>query len=201
MGFIWQQTARNLLPFLTAAENVELPMAVVGVRRAERIARAEELLDGLGLAEKMHRRPAELSGGEQQRVAIATALANRPKVLLADEPTGELDRATGDEVFAALREVNASLGTTVVIVTHDAGVSSQVRRTVAIRDGRTSSEVLRRDAGGPAEEFALIDRVGRMQVPAAYRQALGLRDRVRLELEPDHLGVWPDTADTRGDAG
>ena len=200
VGFIWQQTARNLLPFLSAAENVELPMAVVGIRRAERAQRAEELLDSLGLADRMHRRPAELSGGEQQRGAIATALANRPKVLLADEPTGELDRATGDEVFAALREVNA-LGTTVVIVTHDAGVSSQVRRTVAIRDGRTSSEVLRRDAGGPAEEFALIDRVGRMQVPAAYRQALGLRDRVRLELEPDHLGVWPDTADTRGDAG
>jgi ABC-type lipoprotein export system ATPase subunit len=192
VGFIWQQTARNLLPFLSAAENVELPMAVVGVRRAERTARAMELLDALGLAEKAHRRPAELSGGEQQRVAIATALGNRPKVLFADEPTGELDRSTGDEVFAALREVNASLGTTVVIVTHDAEVSSQVRRTVAIRDGRTSSEVLRRDAGGPAREYALIDRVGRMQVPAAYRRALGLRDRVRLELESDHLGVWPD---------
>ena len=192
VGFVWQQTARNLLPFLTAAENVELPMAVVGVRRAERVARAMELLDTLGLADRADRRPVELSGGEQQRVAIATALGNRPKVLFADEPTGELDRATGDEVFAALREVNTSLGTTVVIVTHDAGVSSQVRRTVAIRDGRTSSEVLRRDAGGPAQEFALIDRVGRMQVPAAHRRALGLRDRVRLELQSDHLGVWAD---------
>jgi ABC-type lipoprotein export system ATPase subunit len=192
VGFVWQQTARNLLPFLSAAENVELPMSITGVRRAERTARAAELLDALGLADRAQRRPAELSGGEQQRVAIATALANRPKVLFADEPTGELDRATGDEVFAALREVNTTLGTTVVIVTHDAGVSSQVRRTVAIRDGRTSSEVLRRDAGGPAEEFALIDRVGRMQVPASYRRALGLRDRVRLELEPDHLVVRAD---------
>jgi ABC-type lipoprotein export system ATPase subunit len=191
VGFIWQQTARNLLPFLSAVENVELPMSITGVRRPERRQRAEELLDSLGLADRAHRRPGELSGGEQQRVAIATALANRPKVLFADEPTGELDRATGDEVFAALREVNTALGTTVVIVTHDAGVSSQVRRTVAIRDGRTSSEVLRRDAGGPAEEFALIDRVGRMQVPASYRRALGLHERVRLELEPDHLVVRP----------
>jgi ABC-type lipoprotein export system ATPase subunit len=192
VGFVWQQTSRNLLPFLSAAENVELPMAIVGVRRASRRTRALELLDSLGLADRAHRRPAELSGGEQQRVAIATALANEPKVLFADEPTGELDRATGDEVFAALRAVNADLGTTVVIVTHDAGVSSQVRRTVSIRDGRTSTEVLRREEGGPSREFALIDRVGRMQVPAAYRDALGLHDRVRLELEPDHLGVWPD---------
>ncbi|RIX28149.1 ABC transporter ATP-binding protein [Amnibacterium setariae] len=192
VGFVWQQTARNLLPFLTAVENVELPMAFVGARRSDRRRRALELLDSLGLADRADRRPAELSGGEQQRVAIATALANGPKVLFADEPTGELDRATGDEVFAALREANTALGTTVVIVTHDAGVSSQVRRTVSIRDGRTSTEVLRRDAGGPAQEFALIDRVGRMQVPAAYRRALGLHERVRLELEADHLGVWPD---------
>ncbi|GAA2748589.1 ABC transporter ATP-binding protein [Amnibacterium kyonggiense] len=192
VGFVWQQTARNLLPFLTAAENVELPMAVVGVRRGERAGRPMELLDALGLADRAHRRPAELSGGEQQRVAIATALANRPRVVFADEPTGELDRATGDEVFAAIRDVNRTLGTTVVIVTHDAGVASQVRRTVSIRDGRTSTEVLRTDAGDAGREYALIDRVGRMQVPAAYRRALGLHERVRLELEPDHLGVWAD---------
>ncbi len=198
VGFIWQQTSRNLLPFLSAGENVELPMAVVGVRRAERRRRAAELLDSLGLADRAGRRPAELSGGEQQRVAIATALANRPKVLFADEPTGELDRATGDEVFAALRQANDALGTTVVIVTHDSGVASQVRRTVAIRDGRTSSEVLRTGAGQPGREFALIDRAGRMQVPAAYRRTLGLRDRVRLELEQDHLGVWADDGQEEG---
>ncbi|MFD1722291.1 ABC transporter ATP-binding protein [Amnibacterium endophyticum] len=198
VGFIWQQTSRNLLPFLSAAENVELPMAVVGVGRGERRRRAQELLDSVGLADRSGRRPAELSGGEQQRVAIATALANRPQVLFADEPTGELDRATGDEVFAALREVNAVLGTTVVIVTHDAGVSSQVRRTVAIRDGRTSSEVLRGEGGGPGREYALIDRAGRMQVPAAHRRALGLHERVRLELEEDHLGVWADDHDEEG---
>jgi ABC-type methionine transport system ATPase subunit len=151
------------------------------------------------MGDKSSRRPGELSGGEQQRVAIAVALANRPQVLFADEPTGELDSATGEEVFAALRSANTELGATVVIVTHDADVSNQVQRTVAIRDGRTSSEVIRRtevDEHGTseviAEEYAVLDRAGRMQLPADFRRTLGLRDRVRLELEPDHVGVWPD---------
>ncbi|HXD61378.1 MAG TPA: ABC transporter ATP-binding protein [Lacisediminihabitans sp.] len=201
VGFIWQQTARNLLPYLTAAENVALPMAFSGVPRRERASRASELLDSLGMADKARRRPGELSGGEQQRVAIAVALSNRPQVLFADEPTGELDQATGEEVFEALRSVNAEFGTTVVIVTHDAEVSNQVQRTVAIRDGRTSSEVVRRTSVNEhgasetiAEEFAVLDRAGRLQVPAAYRKSLGLRDRVRLELEADHLGVWAPEA-------
>jgi ABC-type lipoprotein export system ATPase subunit len=199
VGFVWQQTARNLLPYLSAAENVALPMAFAGVRSRARTRRTNELLGVLGMGAKANRRPAELSGGEQQRVAIAVALANRPQVLFADEPTGELDSATGEEVFAALRSANTDLGTTVVIVTHDAEVSTQVQRTVAIRDGRTSSEVVRRtevDQYGAseviAEEYAVLDRAGRLQLPAEYRSALGLRDRVRLELEPDHVGIWPD---------
>ncbi len=199
VGFIWQQTARNLLPYLSAAENVALPMAFAGVRHRDRTRRTAELLDALGMGAKAARRPGELSGGEQQRVAIAVALANRPQVLFADEPTGELDSATGEEVFAALRSANTDLGTTVVIVTHDAEVSNQVQRTVAIRDGRTSSEVVRRtevdeygDAAVIAEEYAVLDRAGRLQLPADYRKSLNLRDRVRLELETDHLGVWPD---------
>ena len=198
VGFIWQQTARNLLPYLSAAENVALPMAFTGVSARRRKSRAAELLDSMGMGSKAHRRPGELSGGEQQRVAIAVALANDPQVLFADEPTGELDLATGEEVFAALRSANEQLGTTVVIVTHDSEVSGQVQRTVAIRDGRTSSEVLRRttvdehgDSKHIAEEFAVLDRSGRMQLPANYRSALGLRDRVRLELESDHVAIWP----------
>jgi ABC-type lipoprotein export system ATPase subunit len=198
VGFVWQQTARNLLPYLSAEENVALPMAFAGASARRRGRRATELLDALGLAEKAKRRPAELSGGEQQRVAIAVALANSPEVLFADEPTGELDSATGAEVFAALRAANTDLGTTVVIVTHDDGVSSQVQRTVAIRDGRTSSEVVRTtevdehgDSSVTAREYAVLDRAGRMQLPADYRRSLGLRDRVRLELESDHIGVWP----------
>lgn len=202
VGFIWQQTARNLFPYLSAAENVALPMALAGVKSRDRKSRAGELLESLGLSEKGKRKPGELSGGEQQRVAIAVALANNPKVLFADEPTGELDSATSAEVFAALRSANEMLGTAVVIVTHDASVAEQVQRTVAIRDGRTSSEVVRRteiDEFGRssvvAEEYAVLDRAGRLQLPADYRRSLGLRDRVRLELENDHVGIWPD-ADT-----
>jgi ABC-type lipoprotein export system ATPase subunit len=199
VGFIWQQTSRNLLPYLTAAENVALPMSFAGVRSRARDRRTAELLDAMGMAEKARRRPGELSGGEQQRVAIAVSLANRPEVLFADEPTGELDTATGADVFAALRAANSRFGTTVVIVTHDADVSGQVQRTVAIRDGRTSSEVVRRTAVDEwgasetiAEEYAMLDRAGRLQLPAEYRKKLGLGSRVRLDLESDHVGVWPD---------
>jgi ABC-type lipoprotein export system ATPase subunit len=205
VGFIWQQTSRNLLPYLSAAENVALPLSFAGVKAKERTKRAGELLDSLGMGNKATRRPGELSGGEQQRVAIAVALANKPQVLFADEPTGELDKATGDEVFAALRSANTEFGTTVVIVTHDSDVSSQVQRTVAIRDGRTASEVVRRtevDEFGTsaiiAEEYAVLDRVGRLQLPAEYRRTLGLRDRVRVELEQDHLGIWPDSREQKG---
>ena len=199
VGFIWQQTARNLLPYLSAIDNVALPMAFAGIGPRERGRRAVSLLETLGIGGKAHRRPGELSGGEQQRVAIAVALANKPHVLFADEPTGELDRATGEEVFAALRAANTELGTTVVIVTHDADVSGEVQRSVAIRDGRTSSEVVRRvevDEFGAssviAEEFAVLDRAGRLQLPSDFRKTLKLRDRVRLELESDHVGIWPD---------
>jgi putative ABC transport system ATP-binding protein len=144
-------------------------------------------------------RPGQLSGGQQMRVAIAVALANQPQVLFADEPTGELDTATSAEVFGALRDVNRDLGVTIVVVTHDPAVSGQVERTVAIRDGRTSSEVLRRtataDDGGEhviAEEYAVMDRAGRVQIPADYREALALTRRVRLALEPDHVTIRPD---------
>ncbi len=201
VGFVWQQTARNLLPYLTAAQNVALPMQLRG-RSKRKAERAEELLAMLDIADARDRRPHQLSGGQQQRVAIAVALANNPAVLLADEPTGELDSATGEQVFAAFRRANDELGTTIVIVTHDQAVASEVRRTVAIRDGRTSSEVLRRtevDEQGQeslvAREYAMLDRAGRLQLPAEYTQALGMEHRVALELEQDHIGIWPDDAE------
>ncbi|MFI6944337.1 ABC transporter ATP-binding protein [Streptomyces sp. NPDC050418] len=208
VGFVWQQTARNLLPYLTAAQNVALPMQLRGVRgRAKKTARAEELLELLGVGELRDRRPAQLSGGQQQRVAIAVALANDPEVLLADEPTGELDSATGRQIFEAFRAANEELGTTIVIVTHDQTVATEVRRTVAIRDGRTSTEVLRHtriDAATGEEhmvarEYAMLDRAGRLQLPADYTQTLEMRDRVALELETDHIGVWPDDSRTEGE--
>ena len=199
VGFIWQQTARNLLPYLTAAENVELPLVLDGLAARTRHERSRELLALVGMADRAGHRPNQLSGGEQQRVAIAIALANRPKVLLADEPTGELDSESAEEIFAAFRAINETLGVTVVVLTHDPLVATQVNRTIAIRDGRTSTETLRRaeiDAAGEhriiAEEFALLDRVGRLQLPSEYVEALELERRVRLALEPDHVGVWPD---------
>ncbi|MFE3824134.1 ABC transporter ATP-binding protein [Streptomyces sp. NPDC059092] len=209
VGFVWQQTARNLLPYLTAAQNIALPMQLRGrgAPRATRTVRARaertgELLAMLGVPDCADRRPHQLSGGQQQRVAIAVALANSPSVLLADEPTGELDSATGEEVFAAFRRANEELGTTIVIVTHDQAVENEVRRTVAIRDGRTSSEVLRRteiDAQGQesvvAREYAMLDRAGRLQLPTEYTAALGMEQRVLLELEQDHIQVWPDATD------
>ena len=196
VGFVWQQTSRNLLPYLTARENVTLPMAYARVPRAARAARAGELLELLGVADCRDRRPGELSGGQQQRVAIAVAAANEPRVLFADEPTGELDTATGEEVFAALRRANAELGVTVLIVTHDSMVSEQVRRTVRIRDGRTATEVLRPTAGA-GEEYAVLDRVGRLQLPREYTERYGLRRRVRLTAQEDHIGVWPDREASR----
>ena len=192
VGFVWQQTSRNLLPYLTARQNVTVPMTFT--HRRHRTARADELLDVVGVGHVADRTPREMSGGEQQRVAIATALANEPRLLLADEPTGELDTATAQEVFDALRTANRETGATVVVVTHDPAVSGQVERTIAIRDGRTSSEVLRREAGGDVthEEYAVMDRAGRVQVPREYRDALALTRRVRLALEADHVSVKPD---------
>ena len=205
-GIIWQQTDRNLLPYLTALENVELPMILDGAH--DRRRRATELLELVGLADRAEHRPERLSGGEQQRVAIAVALANRPKVLLADEPTGELDSSTSADVFGLLRRVNAELDVTIVVVTHDSLVSEQVGRTVSIRDGRTSTETVRRtertDEGEHrviAEEFAVLDRAGRLQLPRAHVESLSLRDRVRLRLEEDHVGVWPDTSRNGHGAG
>lgn len=206
VGFVWQNPAGNLLPHLTAAQNVALPMRLNRTPGAARRQRTTELLDSLGVGYCRDRTPAQMSGGEQQRTAIATALANNPRVLLADEPTGELDSESADTVFEGLRTANRDHGVTVLIVTHDAGIAGQVRRTVAIRDGRTSTETLRRrssqsaattaeQAAAEAVEYAVVDRFGRLQLPREFTEAYGIRDRVRLTREPGHVGVWPDDHD------
>ncbi|NJP42009.1 ABC transporter ATP-binding protein [Actinacidiphila epipremni] len=203
VGFIWQQTSRNLLPYLTAAQNVMLPMQLSGSgglrHRRRRATRAADLLGMLGVAHCHDRHPGQMSGGEQQRAAIAVALANNPAVVLADEPTGELDSTTAEQVFGSFRTANEQLGTTVVVVTHDQSVADAVHRTVAIRDGRTASEVVRRteiDEHGResvvAREYATVDRAGRLQLPHDYTEALEIRRRVLLELQPDHITVRPD---------
>jgi ABC-type lipoprotein export system ATPase subunit len=215
VGFIWQNPGGNLLPHLTAAQNVSLPMRMNRIPRSVRRERTGDLLDSLGVGYCRDRIPAQMSGGEQQRTAIATALANTPKVLLADEPTGELDSESAETVFEGLRTANRDFGVTVLIVTHDAGISSQVRRTIAIRDGRTATETLRRGERDPREtrrpaetvtaretveadepdeavEYAVVDRFGRLQLPREFTEAYGIRDRVRLTREHGHVGVWPD---------
>ncbi len=199
VGFVWQQTSRNLIPYLTAAENIELPLAIDGVARKDRQQRVDELLEVVGLADRGGHRPDALSGGEQQRVAVAIALANAPSVLLADEPTGELDSESASQLFDTLRVVNRELGVTVVVATHDPRVSEHVQRTIGIRDGRTSTETLRRRERGPAgeerdvqEELVVLDRVGRLQLPRDYISALDLEHRVRLALEQDHISIRPE---------
>lgn len=196
VGFVWQQTSRNLLPYLTAHENVELPMALNRVPVRERRERSKHLLEAVGLGERFDHLPSRLSGGEQQRVAIAVAMANRPSLLLADEPTGEVDSEAANTIFDAMRALNEEYGVTIVIVTHDYTVASRVDRVVGFRDGRTSIEVLRRrgEDGVPLteEEFAILDRFGRLQLPQAYMETLDMKDRVKLRLEDDHVGIYPD---------
>jgi len=174
---------------LTALENVELPMVIAGAPAKERRQRAEELLEIVGLADRADHKPAQLSGGEQQRVAIAVGLSNRPPLLLADEPTGELDDQTGTEVLELLNNVNVELGTTIVIVTHDPAIASSVGRAVAIKDGKTSTETTRevsfeQKLGGETsntEEFLLIDSSGSVQIPRELLDELKIGRRVRVD--------------------
>lgn len=203
VGFVWQQTSQNLLPYLTAVENVEVPMALAsrgGPDGEPRREHALALLDALGIADKADRMPNELSGGQQQRVATAVALANTPRVLLADEPTGALDQATSEDLLELMRATSEALGVTMLVVTHDPTVSEHVRRTIQIRDGRTSTETIRRAGAdgdmSDAEEFTVIDRAGRLQLPEHFVKDLSLKDRVRLHLAADHAEVFPEDAVT-----
>ena len=178
VGFVWQATGRNLVPYLSVRDNIELPQAIAGTSRKERRERAAELLDALQMGDKGRRYPSELSGGEQQRVAIAVALANNPPLLLADEPTGELDTAMAEEVFLMLQRINRRFGVTIIIVTHYAGIANWVDRVVRIRDGRIGSESYLmssyRGDEGREEEYLVVDRAGRLQLPREYVEMLSL---------------------------
>ena len=195
VGFAWQQPARNLLPYLTVRENIELPMLLKGASSAVRRTRVNELLEVIELSDQASHRPDQLSGGQQQRVALAVALANNPPLLLGDELTGQIDTQSAQHVYEALRKINQVFHTTVILVTHDSLVSRLVNRVVAIRDGRTSTEIRRRqdiESGKMhEEEWVVLDKAGRMQLPKVYVDKLNLRERVKVRLEDTHVTVWP----------
>jgi ABC-type lipoprotein export system ATPase subunit len=201
VGFVWQQTSRNVVPYLTALQNVELPMILEGMAPGAARARARMLLEAVGLGDRLESKPDRLSGGEQQRVAVAVALANDPPLLLADEPTGELDSHTAAEIFAMMRNLNQEFGVTIVVVTHDPAIANQVERVVAIRDGRISTESFRRvrfrgrEAFVEHEEFAVVDRSGRLQIPREYLERLGITERAKMRLSGGRIEIYPEEAD------
>jgi ABC-type lipoprotein export system ATPase subunit len=209
VGFVWQQTERNLVPYLSISDNLRLARSLGGDRQPARDSGGAAHVGGLaeltGIGDVMDRRPGEIPAGLRQRAAIAVGLVNQPEVLLADEPTGELDDASSADVLEIMRRINAELGTTTLIVTHDASVSEHVGRTIQIRDGRISSEVLREDADiqagtGVRREFAVVDTAGRVQLPKDYLSALDIRDRARLELHDDHVGLYPEARKSESQA-
>lgn len=198
VGFVWQQSSRNLVPYLTAFENVQLPMLFGNVGKSK--ARARALLVAVGLEDRMHHRLSELSGGQQQRVAIAISLANDPDLLLADEPTGEVDTQTAGQIYDILRYLNREHGLTIIIVSHDRNIAQQVDRVVAIRDGRTSTETVRRVSLHEGDEhmldeFVIVDDTGRLQVPREMLARLDITGRALVDIEGDRIVIRSDSAD------
>src|SRR5258708_5230697 len=224
VGYLWQQSGRNLLPDLTIADNIDLPQILNGTVAFHSSQRTFELLELVGLKGMEKKRPAQLSGGEQQRAAIAVALANRPALLLADEPTGELDSATAGSIIACLRQINMQFGLTIILVTHDVAVASGVDRTLAIRDGRINTETVRRNAPLTHEEAALdgarskgtstaiglslsthresilVDAVGRLQLPKEALERLPIHGRLDVQILDDHIELWPISRRMEGSA-
>ncbi|PKB80455.1 MAG: ABC transporter [SAR202 cluster bacterium Io17-Chloro-G9] len=208
VGFVWQATARNLVPYLNVRDNIELPMAMAGTQSIPRRRWSTELLEALRLEDKGDRLPHQLSGGEQQRVAIGVALANRPPLLLADEPTGELDNQTASQVFDLLRELNTNYKVTVVMVTHYPGVAEFVDRVVHIRDGRISSETFASPTFQRAgeilqEEYLVVDRAGRLQLPPEYAEKFHLGGLAKADMAGDEVTIKPASHRPRrgGDGG
>lgn len=200
VGFVWQNNARNLLPYLTATQNVMMPMLFGGEHK--RRQRALELLDMVNMGHRKNSRLSALSGGEQQRIAIAIALANHPRLLLADEPTGAVDQKTSSAILDMLRAINRESGLTIVIVTHDQLLAKKVSRVIAIRDGKIASERIMKESyldrlsdisaltevEEVQDEYAVLDKAGRLQLPADMLKKLGVAgNRVRMELKDGEI--------------
>ena len=200
VGFVWQNNARNLLPYLTATQNVMMPMLFGGEHK--RRQRALELLDMVNMSHRKNSRLSALSGGEQQRIAIAIALANHPRLLLADEPTGAVDQKTSSDILDMLRAINRESGLTIVIVTHDQLLAKKVSRVIAIRDGKIASERIMKESyldrlsdisaltevEEVQDEYAVLDKAGRLQLPADMLKKLGVAgNRVRMELKDGEI--------------
>lgn len=202
VGFVWQETSRNLFSYLTTLENVALPMMLTNLSARARRLRAQELLELVGLGHRTRHTPEKLSGGEQQRAAIAVALANHPPLLLADEPTGELDDATAAEILDLFGTINGELGTTILIVTHDTDIAYKVGRVAMIRDGKMSTEIRRKvtfqrlsgapDTAQPLEEFTLVDGSGRVQIPREFLEILKIKERARVRIEDGKVTLVPE---------
>ena len=201
VGFIWQEASRNLFPYLTSIENVELPMLLTDTSNKERRERAEHLLNMVGMSHRLTHTPDQLSGGEQQRVAISVGMANNPSLILADEPTGELDDKTAAEILDLLGEINQVNKTTIVIVTHDPDIAYKVGRVVVIKDGKTSSEISRQDKNvqisghvdkeTPLEESLLVDSNGRIQIPEDLIETVGISEKVSAQIKNQEIIIKP----------
>jgi ABC-type lipoprotein export system ATPase subunit len=190
VGFVWQDFTRNLIPYLKALQNVELPLLLGGIGGRKRTKRAMALLDAVGLRGKAHAPVHTLSGGEQQRLALCVALAPGPKLLLADELTGELDTETSLEIFELLRQLSHEGGLSVLVVTHDVAIAQRTDRVVRIADGRIATQSRR-----GATELASVDNRGMVQLPRDMMIEAGIEDQIRLKVVPEGILLQPEVDD------
>lgn len=205
VGFVWQKSSRNLVPYMTAVENIEVPMYFTKKSPEEMRKKALELIEKVGMLHKKDSYPEQMSGGEQQRIAIAVALANEPDILLADEPTGAVDSKTSNKIQDLFCTLNKELGITIIIVTHDISLANKVNRVVMISDGKISTEKIMKEKYRQAmnlldgefisgneshEEYSVLDKAGRLQLNEEMLSAAGIDgNRVKVQVVDDKVVI------------